>query len=76
MIEKHSLNLRGHQTSVSLEPEFWQEFLRIADERNMTINQLASQIDESRGLETNLASAIRLNVLEDLRARLELQKDA
>ena len=27
---KHSLTLRGHRTSVSLEEDFWREFRRIA----------------------------------------------
>ncbi len=72
MITKHSLNLRGHQTSVSLEPEFWEELLRIAAREGVSINFLASQIDEARDENTNLASAMRLYVLADLRAKLEL----
>ena len=63
---KHSLTLRGHRTSVSLEDEFWHEFLRIAAEKNMPINALAAQIDEERGSESGLASAIRLFVLRQL----------
>ena len=65
---KHSLTLRGHRTSVSLEPEFWQEFRRIADERCKTINGLAIEIDESRG-DVGLASAIRVFILKTLRDR-------
>ena len=63
---KHSLTLRGHRTSVSLEPEFWHEFRRIADERGKTINGLAIEIDESRG-DVGLASAIRVFILKTLR---------
>jgi len=63
---KHSLTLRGHRTSVSLEPEFWHEFRRIADERDKTINGLAIEIDESRG-DVGLASAIRVFILKTLR---------
>ena len=63
---KHSLTLRGHRTSVSLEPEFWQEFRRVADERGKTINGLAIEIDESRG-DVGLASAIRVFILKTLR---------
>ncbi len=61
--EKHSLSLRGHRTSVSLEAEFWAEFRRIATQKGQTINGLAAEIDEERGLESGLASAIRLYVL-------------
>ena len=64
---KHSLTLRGHRTSVSLEPEFWQAFRDIARERSMPINALAAEIDEARGQETGLASAIRLHVLRHYR---------
>ena len=63
---KHSLTLRGHRTSVSLEPEFWHEFRRIADEGGKTINGLAIEIDESRG-DVGLASAIRVFILKTLR---------
>lgn len=62
---KHSLTLRGHRTSVSLEPEFWQQFRRIAEQRGQTFNGLAIQIDEGRG-DVGLASAIRVFVLKAL----------
>ncbi|EAQ01064.1 hypothetical protein OB2597_03464 [Pseudooceanicola batsensis HTCC2597] len=65
--EKHSLTLRGHRTSVSLEPEFWQAFRDIAAERNVPINALAAQIDERRGTDAGLASAIRVFVLDHYR---------
>jgi predicted DNA-binding ribbon-helix-helix protein len=61
---KHSLTLRGHRTSVSLEDEFWQAFCEIAKELNKPINALAAEIDEERGLDSGLASAIRLYVLK------------
>jgi len=60
---KHSLTLKGHRTSVSLEADFWDAFRRIAAEKMMPINVLAAQIDEERGVQTGLASAIRLFVL-------------
>jgi predicted DNA-binding ribbon-helix-helix protein len=64
---KHSVTLRGHRTSISLEPEFWQEFRRIAAQRNQTINGLAIEIDEARG-DVGLASAIRVFVLNTLKS--------
>lgn len=60
---KHSLTLKGHRTSVSLEDEFWAAFRDIAAERDLPINVLAAEIDAARPLETGLASAIRLFVL-------------
>ena len=68
--EKHSLTLRGHRTSVSLEREFWEAFRDIAARRNQPLNALAAEIDEARGNEMGLASAIRLFVLRDLTRRL------
>ncbi|MCO4776076.1 MULTISPECIES: ribbon-helix-helix domain-containing protein [Lentibacter] len=60
---KRSLTLRGHRTSVSLEDEFWRAFRDIAARKNKPINELAAEIDEARGVESGLASAIRLYVL-------------
>ena len=64
---KHSLTLRGHRTSVSLEAEFWQAFRAIAAERGLTINQLAAEVDEARQGDVGLASAIRVFVLNRYR---------
>ncbi|WP_071799447.1 ribbon-helix-helix domain-containing protein [Natronohydrobacter thiooxidans] len=67
---KHSLTLRGHRTSVSLEDLFWREFRRIADERDIALNQLAAEIDAARA-DIGLASAIRVFVLKDALARAD-----
>lgn len=64
---KHSLTLRGHRTSVTLEDEFWQAFCEIAAAKGMAINALAADIDAERGTRTGLASAIRLHVLRHYR---------
>ncbi|AWB49056.1 aryl-sulfate sulfotransferase [Gemmobacter aquarius] len=64
---KHSLTLRGHRTSVSLEEAFWQAFREIAAKRGVTLNQLAVEIDEGRETDIGLASAIRVFVLGELR---------
>jgi len=63
--EKHSLTLRGHRTSVSLEAEFWEAFRALARARDQGINELATVIDEARG-DRGLASAIRVAVLRAL----------
>ena len=59
---KHSLTLKGHRTSVSLEDAFWKAFRDIAAARGETINGLAAKIDADRG-DVGLASAIRVFVL-------------
>lgn len=63
--EKHSLTLRGHRTSVSLEPEFWAAFRALAARRGQGLNECAAEIDAARGA-SGLATAIRLEVLRDL----------
>ena len=67
--KKRSLTLRGHRTSVSLEDEFWAAFVQIAQDRQMPINALAAEIDEARGTDIGLASAIRVFVLRALTSR-------
>jgi predicted DNA-binding ribbon-helix-helix protein len=59
---KHSLTLKGHRTSVSLEAAFWHAFRDIATKRGLSLNQLAIEVDEARG-DVGLASAIRVFVL-------------
>jgi len=72
--EKHSLTLRGHRTSVSLEAEFWEAFRALARARDQGINELATEIDESRG-NRGLASAIRVTVLRALQADARATRD-
>ena len=67
---KRSLTLGGHRTSVTLEDEFWRAFREIAESKSMGINELAAEIDVARGVETGLATAIRLFVLAHYRAQI------
>lgn len=67
---KHSLTLRGHRTSVSLETPFWQAFCKIAEEKEQPINALAAEIDAARE-DIGLASAIRLYVLAHYQRRAD-----
>ncbi|SHH79957.1 ribbon-helix-helix domain-containing protein [Marivita hallyeonensis] len=67
---KRSLTLRGHRTSVSLEDAFWRAFRDIAAEKDMPINALAAEIDEGRGMDVGLASAIRVFVLAYYQAQV------
>lgn len=64
---KHSLTLKGHRTSVSLEAEFWAAFRSLAEARGLTLNALAAEIDAGRG-DVGLASAIRVAVLRAAQA--------
>lgn len=66
---KHSLTLKGHRTSVSLEQEFWDAFRAMARHEKRPLNDLAAEIDAERGPDRGLASAIRVHVLTWLQQR-------
>lgn len=72
---KRSLTLHGHRTSVSLEEPFWRAFRAIAEERDIPLNVLAAEIDELRGIESGLASAIRVYVLDYTQKKLAQKND-
>lgn len=55
-----------HSTSICLEEEFLHELKRIALIRNKSINDLVTEIDRNKKT-SNLSSAIRLFVLDDLK---------
>jgi len=67
-IVKRSVVVRGHNTSVTLEDEFWQGVRDIAARRRMTLAALIEEIDCGRH-QSNLSSHIRLFVLEYYHAR-------
>ena len=67
-LQKRSVLLAGHATSVALEPEFWSVLDRIAEERGLTKAGLMKAIDAERGRRP-LASACRLLALEWSAAR-------
>lgn len=68
-MQKRSVTIDGHRTSVSLEDAFWTELLSIAAQRGLSLNALVAQIDHARDAPGNLSSALRLYVLDDLRRR-------
>ena len=45
---KHSITIEGHQTSISLEPVFWDALKRAAREEGLALNALVARIDEER----------------------------
>lgn len=67
-VVKRSLEIAGHRTSVSLEDVFWQELRAIAAARAQSVASLVAEVDATRG-EANLSSALRVFVLETVRAR-------
>ena len=65
-IVKRSVAIAGHRTSISLGAPFWDELKRIAAARCLSINALIADIDARRA-STNLSSAIRLEILDELK---------
>ena len=54
---KHSVSIRGHRTSVSLERLFWDELQNIALREGLSVSALVTRIDADRSLSRNLAGA-------------------
>lgn len=67
-MRKRSLEIAGHRTSISLEDAFWNALRDIARARGLSLAGLVAQVDAARAGE-NLSSAIRVFVLETVRAQ-------
>jgi predicted DNA-binding ribbon-helix-helix protein len=66
-MQKRSVTIAGHRTSIALEPEFWTAFDALAAARGLAVARLIAEIDEARGA-GNLASAIRVHVLRSVQS--------
>jgi predicted DNA-binding ribbon-helix-helix protein len=67
-LQKRSLTLAGHRTSVALEAEFWASLEDMAATRRVAVTTLIREIDEQREGD-NLSSALRVAVLNWYRNR-------
>ena len=63
-MKKISVSLSGHQTSISLEDEFIIALHEIAQEIKKPVAKIIDEIDERRGIGTNLSSAVRIYILK------------
>ena len=68
VVRKRSIAIHGHRTSLSLESAFWEALTAIASHRGLAVSALVSEIDDERDPDGNLSSALRLHVLEWLKA--------
>jgi predicted DNA-binding ribbon-helix-helix protein len=64
-VVKHSVTIRGHRTSLSLEQPFFDRLMAIAARRQMSLAALIAEIDDARPKDANLSSALRIFVLDD-----------
>lgn len=69
LVRKHSVTIRGHRTSFSLEGPFLDELRAIATARGMTLAALVAEVDGERPRKANLSSALRIFVLEQAKRR-------
>ena len=67
-MQKRSLTIHGHRTSISLEEPFWIALNDIAKARQQSVARLVRMIDKERV--GGLSSAIRIFILAELRHQL------
>ncbi|MCB1546569.1 MAG: ribbon-helix-helix domain-containing protein [Hyphomicrobiaceae bacterium] len=59
---KRSFSIRGHRTSISLEPPFWDALKEVAASRDLPVARLVAEIDAARA-SSALSSAVRVYLL-------------
>ena len=70
-MQKKSLTILGHKTSLSLEKEFWQIINQISREKNVSIPKILELIDQNNNV-NNLSSAVRVYVLKYLCEKINI----
>jgi predicted DNA-binding ribbon-helix-helix protein len=68
-LQKRSLTIAGHRTSLALEREFWEGLEAMARNSGLPLPQLIQQIDQTR-TSGNLSSEVRLAVLRWYRGQV------
>lgn len=67
-LQKRSMRIAGHRTSLALEQEFWEALEKIARARSQSLPMLIASVDETRAKgvpDASLASAVRVFVLQN-----------
>ena len=65
-MHKISISLSGHQTSLSLEQEFFDVLKRLATERKTSVAAIIQEIDSTRKPGSNLSSETRIWILKQI----------
>lgn len=71
-LQKRSMTIAGHRTSLALEPEFWDVLEECAKARGVSLPKLIESIDEARAAshpDRALASAARVHALHFARGK-------
>lgn len=61
-LEKHSVQIAGHSTSITLEAIFWRHLKGLAQSEGRSVNDIVTEIDARRS--GNLSSALRVELLK------------
>ena len=61
IVQKRSVTVAGHRTSVTLEGAFWDSLKEIAEARGQSVNALITGIDRQQP--ENLSSTLRVFIL-------------
>ncbi len=65
-MRKKSISLSGHQTSITMEQEFFDALQDIAHQRKVSVASIIKSIDEQRLPNTNLSSETRIWILKEI----------
>ncbi len=63
-MNKRSITIAGHRTSISLEAPFWEVLTEIAAARDMSVASLVAEVDRDRPDHMNLSAALRVFALD------------
>ncbi|MEE1030047.1 MAG: ribbon-helix-helix domain-containing protein [Alphaproteobacteria bacterium] len=63
-MKKISVSLSGHQTSITLESEFFDALQKLSIRQNRSVASIINEIDSTRPANRNLSSAVRVWVLQ------------
>lgn len=65
-IIKKSISIKGHSTSITMEPIFWEALKKISVENNKSLPQIIYEIDKKTSTvkTRNLSSAVRVYIFE------------
>ncbi len=70
MLKKSVIIAGRHNTSISIEQEFYDELLNVCRERNLSLNALITEIDSARSDKNNLSAAVRIYILQYIKSKL------
>ncbi|MBR5153771.1 MAG: ribbon-helix-helix domain-containing protein [Alphaproteobacteria bacterium] len=68
-MKKLSISLSGHQTSITLEPEFFTALTTLAAQMGKSVAGIINEIDATRTGNMNLSSAVRVWILNQMTFR-------